>query len=121
MAGRITEKKVNVNIAPDLPSVCVDQVRFTQVLQNLIDNAVKFMGEQTEPQIWIGQRTDGENVIFFVRDNGAGIAPEHHERVFGLFDRLDSNAEGTGIGLALVKRIIETHGGEIWVEFGRIG
>ena len=54
--------------------------------------------------------------IFFVRDNGMGIAPEYHERIFGLFDKLDTSSEGTGIGLALVKRIIEFHGGRIWVE-----
>lgn len=121
MTGRIAEKGVNVEIAPDLPSVCVDRVRFTQVMQNLIDNAVKFMGEQSEPQIWIGQRIDGAKAIFFVRDNGGGIAHENQERVFGLFDKLDSKAEGTGIGLALVKRIIEAHGGEIWVESEGVG
>jgi two-component system, LuxR family, sensor kinase FixL len=121
VTGRITEIKVEVEIAPDLPSVCVDRVRFTQVMQNLIDNAVKFMGEQPEPQIWIGQRIDGAKAIFFVRDNGGGIAHENQERVFGLFDKLDSKAEGTGIGLALVKRIIEAHGGEIWVESEGLG
>lgn len=121
VTGRITENKVAVEIAPDLPSICVDRVRFTQVMQNLIDNAVKFMGGQSEPQIWVGQRIDGAKAIFFVRDNGVGIAPENQERVFGLFDKLDSKAEGTGIGLALVKRIIEAHGGEIWVESEGVG
>ena len=54
--------------------------------------------------------------IFFVRDNGIGIAPEYHERIFGLFNKLDAQAEGTGAGLSIVKRIIEVHGGRIWVE-----
>ncbi|NTU55399.1 MAG: response regulator [Anaerolineales bacterium] len=121
VAGRIAEKGVDVEIAPDLPIVCVDQVRFTQVMQNLIENAVKFMGEQPEPRIWIGERRDKEEVSFFVQDNGIGIAMEHHERIFGLFDKLDPKADGTGIGLALVKRIIETHGGKIWVESEGLG
>ena len=75
------------------------------------------MGEQLDPQIEIGRHSeeDGKSV-FFVRDNGIGIAPEYHERVFGLFNKLDANSEGTGIGLALVKRIVEYHGGRIWVE-----
>jgi PAS domain S-box-containing protein len=121
VAGRIAEKGGDVEIAPDLPTVCVDQVRFTQVVQNLLDNAVKFMGEQAEPQIRVGQRRDGEEMVFFVRDNGMGIAPEHQERIFGLFDKLDTKADGTGIGLALAKRIVETHGGKIWVESEGLG
>lgn len=121
VTGRIAEKGVNVDIAPDLPTVCVDQIRLTQVMQNLLDNAVKFMDGQPEPKIWIGQRRDGEEVVFFVRDNGMGIAPEHQERIFGLFDKLDVKADGTGIGLALVKRIIETHNGKIWVESEGLG
>ncbi|HEU0293880.1 MAG TPA: ATP-binding protein [Anaerolineales bacterium] len=54
--------------------------------------------------------------VFFVQDNGIGIAPEYHENIFGLFNQLDPKAEGTGIGLTLAKRIIEVHGGKIWVE-----
>ena len=75
------------------------------------------MGERSDPHIEIGQQgEDNGKLIFFVRDNGIGIAPEYHERIFGLFNQLDPKAEGTGIGLALVKRIIEVHGGRIWVE-----
>jgi len=86
-------------------------------MQNLIDNAAKYMGGQKEPRIEIGQRGEQDGKpVFFVRDNGMGIAPEHHERIFGLFNKLDARSEGTGVGLALVKRIIEVHGGRIWVE-----
>jgi len=99
-----------------LPTVSCDRTRITQVLQNLIDNAVKFMGEQPQPLIWIGQRTIDDQLAFFVRDNGMGIQLEYQDRIFGLFDKLDSTADGTGLGLALVKRIIEAHGGKIWVN-----
>ena len=86
------------------------------MLQNLLDNAVKFMGDQTEPRIDMGVREEGKEVVCYVRDNGIGIDPLYHDKVFGLFERLDAAGEGTGIGLALVKRIGEVHGGRIWVE-----
>ena len=115
--GRILAHGIRISIAPDLPAVYGDRPRLTEVLQNLIDNAAKFMGDQKEPHIEIGR--DGEEdgkPILYVRDNGIGIAPEHFDRVFGLFNKLDPKTDGTGIGLALVKRIIEVHGGRIWVE-----
>jgi signal transduction histidine kinase len=93
-----------------------------EVLQNLIENSVKFMHDQPEPQIEIGQRSgQAELQIFYVRDNGLGIEPRFLERVFGIFDKLDAKSEGTGIGLALVKRTIEVHGGKIWVESEGLG
>ena len=117
--GRIMEHGVTIHIESNPPAVFGDRPRLLEVLQNLIDNAAKFMGTQKEPHIEVGQnREDAENgmPIFYVRDNGIGIAPEHFERVFGLFNKLDVKSDGTGIGLALVKRIIEVHGGRIWVE-----
>lgn len=115
--GRLDGKKVIIYSHPDFPAVYGDKARLIEVLQNLLDNAVKYMGAQARPRIEVGhQRRSEDQTVFFVRDNGMGIAPEHHERVFGLFNKLDSSTEGTGIGLALVKRIVELHGGKIWVE-----
>jgi PAS domain S-box-containing protein len=116
VAGQIAERDVRVVIAPDLPRVYGDYPRLLEVLQNLVDNAVKFAGDQPEPRVEIGAREEGEEPIFFVRDNGIGIDPRYHQKIFGLFERLSADTEGTGIGLALVKRIIEVHGGRIWVE-----
>jgi signal transduction histidine kinase len=117
--GRIMERHIAVSIDPDLPTVYGDRPRLTEVVQNLVDNAAKFMGEQPEPRIEIGcagQDADPRMLIFYVKDNGIGIPLEHYERVFGLFNKLDPKTDGTGIGLALVKRILEVHGGRIWVE-----
>jgi len=117
LQGRILEGNVAVQIAESLPAIHGDRPRISEVFQNLIDNAAKFMGDQSEPRIEIGIRGELEgNPIFFVRDNGIGIAPQFKERIFGLFDKLDATSDGTGIGLALVKRIVEFHGGKIWVE-----
>ena len=115
--GRIEASRATVQTQPNLPAINGDRQRLVAVLQNLIDNAAKYMGNQTAPRIEIGQNgEEGGNLIFYVKDNGMGIAPEYLERVFGLFNRLDAKTEGTGVGLALVKRIIEVHGGRIWVE-----
>ena len=114
--GILKAKQVQVEIHPIFPFVHVDRVRVVQVIQNLITNAVKFMGDQTQPIIQIGfEEIDGEH-IFSIKDNGMGIAPENHESIFELFHRLNPEIEGTGIGLGLVKRIVEVHNGKIWVE-----
>ena len=116
--GQLDAKKIDVKVQTDLPSVYGDRVRLVEVLQNLIDNAAKFSDVDQNPRIEIGTiETDQKgHAIFFVRDHGIGIEPEFQERIFGLFNKLNHNAEGTGIGLTLVKRIIEVHGGKIWVE-----
>jgi signal transduction histidine kinase len=74
------------------------------------------MGDVPDPRVEIGAYRDMGETVVFVRDNGIGIDPRYHQKIFGLFERLDPDTEGTGIGLALVKRIIEVHGGRIWVE-----
>jgi signal transduction histidine kinase len=116
VAMQIEDQDVDLQIAPDMPPVYGDPGRLLEVFQNLIDNSTKFMGEQKHPCIEIGAQLENGQVHCFVRDNGVGIAPDYHARVFDLFDRLDTRVDGTGIGLALVKRIVEVHGGRIWVE-----
>ena len=113
---RLRDKGIRVEILPGLPTVVGDRVRLLQVLQNLLDNAVRSVADAAEPKIEIGaQRVDGE-VVCFVRDNGHGIDPRFHEKVFHLFERVDPKAGGSGIGLALARRILQFHGGRIWVE-----
>ena len=121
--GQLEARGVSVQISspletqPNLPVVYGDKPRLVEVLQNLLDNAAKYMGAEAHPHIEVGQHGDENGkLIFYVKDNGIGIAPQYHERVFGLFDKLDPKSEGTGVGLALVKRIIEVHGGRIWIE-----
>lgn len=118
--GRLAERSVAVRVAPDLPLVYGDRVRLVEVLQNLLDNAARFVGDQPMPQIEIGVRAEAVPV-FFVRDNGIGIDPAYHQKIFGLFEKLDAQSDGTGVGLTLVKRIIEVHGGQIWVESQGVG
>lgn len=119
--GRLDARQVQVRVEAHLPSVYGDRARLVQVVQNLVDNAAKFMGSQPNPVIEIGAGASKGGNVFFVRDNGIGIEAEQHERVFGLFNKLDANTEGTGIGLALVKRIVEVHGGRIWLESDGLG
>jgi len=115
--GQIQNKGIQISIQENLPIVYGDRQRLMEALQNLIDNAAKFMGDQPNPRIEIGQQGfEDAKPIFYVKDNGIGIDVLHHDRIFGLFNKLDANSDGTGIGLALVKRIIEIHGGRIWVE-----
>ena len=100
----------------DLPTVYGDRTELAQVFQNLLGNAIKYRRAQP-PVIDVEARRSGGNWHISVRDNGIGIAPEYHERIFGLFKRLHGKQyDGTGLGLAICKRIVEKHGGRIWVE-----
>jgi signal transduction histidine kinase len=115
--GPLQAKNVRVEFSNcDLPVKC-DHARVVEVVQNLVDNAIKFMGDQPDPSITISTfASEGHETVFQVRDNGIGIEPEYHDKIFGLFNKLNAESEGTGVGLALVKRIVEVHGGRIWVE-----
>ena len=100
-----------------LPSVLADQTQLVQLLQNLIGNSIKFRDSET-PQIHISARRTESEWMFSVRDNGIGFDPKFTERIFEIFQRLHSRTAypGTGIGLAICKRIIQRHGGRVWVE-----
>jgi PAS domain S-box-containing protein len=100
-----------------LPVITADVAQMTQLLQNLIGNAIKFCGKD-RPEIHIIARHNDEQWVFGVRDNGIGIEPQYFERIFLIFQRLHTRNQypGTGIGLALCKKIIERHGGKVWVE-----
>jgi PAS domain S-box-containing protein len=115
--GQADSKNVFIEIQNTPAIVHGDRTRLTEVIQNLVDNAIKFIGSQPSPQVTIGACANEENkAIFFVRDNGIGIEPQYHDRIFTLFNKLNTDTEGTGIGLTLVKRIIEVHKGRIWLE-----
>ncbi|MCH8043453.1 MAG: GHKL domain-containing protein [Planctomycetes bacterium] len=116
LAGRIAQREASVEFDDDLPVVRGDRNRLREVLQNLIENALKFTSQSQSPHIQVGARRDADQTVIYVKDNGIGISPEYHQRVFDLFEQLDHGAEGTGVGLAIVKRVIEVHGGRIWVE-----
>jgi two-component system CheB/CheR fusion protein len=99
-----------------LPTVVAEEVMLTQLFQNLISNSIKFRGEET-PRIHVSAQRDAEGWLFSVRDNGIGIDPQDADRVFGMFKRLHGGEiPGTGIGLALCKKVVERKGGRIWVE-----
>jgi len=116
IAGQI--KTVEVSMADGFPVVHVDRLRMVEVLVNLIENSISYMGEQPHPKIDIGHRVDDGGTVFFVRDNGIGIDHSQREKVFVLFYQVNKNSKGTGsgAGLTIVKRIIEVHGGRVWIE-----
>ncbi len=111
------KRGIETVIHPTLPHFLFDRTQTTEVFQNLITNAAKFMGDQPHPRIEIGGKESGEWVEFYVKDNGIGIDPEYHDRVFGVFQRLkEVEVEGTGVGLSIVKKIVDLAHGKLWIE-----
>jgi signal transduction histidine kinase len=124
VSGRLSSRGVRLEVddAAARRLVHGDRARLVELVQNLLDNAAKFTGGQEEPWIAIGVReVSAAEAVFTVSDNGVGIDPAHQERIFDLFQKLDSAAEGNGLGLALVRRIVESHHGRVWVESEGLG
>lgn len=114
---RLKDRNIEVVVHASLPRFSFDHLQLTQIFQNLITNAAKFMGDQPHPKIEIGGREGNGFTEFYVKDNGIGIDPSYHEKVFAIFQRLqDVKVEGTGVGLSIVKKIIDLAGGKIWIE-----
>ena len=118
LQDRVKEKGIELVVAHNLPTISCDGERIYQVFQNLLVNAIKFMGDTESPQIEIGYADKGDFHQFSVRDNGIGIDPKYHRRIFDMFHRLKKieDEEGTGLGLAIVDRIVTDHDGKVWVE-----
>lgn len=111
--GKLLQKKVTLEIAENLPKIYGDRNRLIQVFENLLDNAIKYMGTQEEPHIKITISTGKDTISFQVTDNGSGMTAEELERLFTPFERFDGSVEGTGLGLYMVKKIMESHKGSI--------
>ena len=106
----------DVEIREPLGTVLADRARLAEVFDNLLSNAIKYGVGSHESRITIGAERSGGESRFFVRDYGRGIAPEYHQKIFGLFQRMDAKSEGTGLGLAIVAKVMESHGGRAWVD-----
>lgn len=116
LGDRLAHARLRIDFPAELPIVKGDPVRLLEVFQNLLENAAKFTAGHPAPCIEVGCTTGTDALLCHVRDNGIGIPAEYQEKVFGLFEQLDPGSGGTGIGLAIVRRIVEEHGGRIWVE-----
>ncbi len=119
--GPVEQCGARIDIAPALPLVLADRVRVGEVIRNLVENAIKFHQGPEVPEVAIEAAPNDGRVEIRVCDNGPGIDPQYRDKVFELFDRLDDSVPGTGIGLALARRIVELHGGRIWIETPKNG
>jgi signal transduction histidine kinase len=111
------EKKAKIIYANPLPNVVINRIHMTQLIQNLVSNGIKFA--HSKPIVEIGSREENESIVLFVKDNGIGICENSGKKLFNLFQRLHNNTsqfEGTGVGLAVCKNIVEKYGGRIWFE-----
>lgn len=116
LQGPITQNNIIIKTSENIPFAYVDSFRIREVIQNLMENAIKFTKSQPNPFIEIFAYEKENYNVFCIKDNGIGIEEKYHAKIFGIFDKLNSKNEGLGIGLAIVKKIINNHQGKIWVE-----
>jgi hypothetical protein len=116
LASRIEDAQAEVQVNSRLPEVVADVSALRRIFENLLTNALKYGTGDSHPRITIGGSRLGAEIRYFVQDNGRGIDPKYHDRVFALFQRLDTEQPGTGLGLASVAKIMDMHGGRVWVE-----
>jgi PAS domain S-box-containing protein len=118
LRGGLNENGIELFVAQDLPIIYCDGERMYQVFENLLSNAIRFAADAKQPKIVIGYNDEGEYHQFYVRDNGVGIDPKDHRKIFEMFYRIKEKGDkgATGLGLAIVDRIIRQHGGKVWVE-----
>lgn len=114
--GMLKNNTCKVEIQKNMPLVHAGKARIRELFQNLIENAVKFSMSTAEPLIKVYVRNDNGENVFCVEDNGIGVEKKYHDKIFGLFNKLDNNTPGTGLGLSLVKRIVDNYNGRVWIE-----
>jgi signal transduction histidine kinase len=116
LAGSIREQKIDIRLPDSDVMLFGGRQRLCQIWQNLIENAIKYRRDDSMPRIELGIQQMSGDTVFFVKDNGIGIEPRYHSKIFGIFEKLDPKSPGVGIGLSMVQRIVEKCGGRIWIE-----
>jgi PAS domain S-box-containing protein len=118
LAYSLEEKNVDLKIGKDFPKITCDKIRISEVFSNLISNAIKYSKKDARPIVEVGYSKKGDFYEFYVKDNGIGIEEGYYDKIFQIFQRLHGKGEyeGTGAGLTIVKKIIESHNGKVWVE-----
>ncbi|MBL0226539.1 MAG: PAS domain-containing sensor histidine kinase [Geobacteraceae bacterium] len=116
LAGDIDQHRIDMTLPDNDLELFGDRARLCQIWQNLIENAIKYRGDDRIPSIELGFRHDTGGVTFYVKDNGIGIDPSYHTKIFGVFEKLNQKSAGVGLGLSMIQRIVEKYDGRIWVE-----
>jgi signal transduction histidine kinase len=121
LAGAISQRRADIHLPETDLILFGDRARLCQIWQNLIENAIKYSPAETPPRIELGLLQENGDTVFYVRDNGIGIDPQYHGKVFGVFEKLDPKSSGVGLGLTMIRRIVERYAGRVWVESGGTG
>lgn len=117
LGHELREEQFEMIFETKFPTICINESRILQLFENMMSNAFKYAKNPAgENIVKIGSREDNGEHLFYIRDNGPGISSEYHEKIFGLFYRLDNTMEGTGIGLAVARKVMQFHNGRIWIE-----